>query len=202
MFFLQQVAIGWLQVAHQPAIIYVNPFACLFALKDWVSFENMSIRWFAVIDKVILPVCFQHNPFIIANVMNSHLTLDKVNWTILFDIINYNPALNMTIAPDTMSCYLTPDELNFSIAPNVMMCYLTPDGVNLTITPDVMNCYLTSDGVNLTITPDMMNCCYLTPDGVNLTIASDVMFCYLNPDGVNWTIAPDAMTSCQTPDIV
>ena len=77
-FVSQQVAVGWLQAASRPAIIYVNLSACLFMFKDRVSSVNMSVRQFSNFDKVVLPVRLQQNLSIMANVANSYLTLDKV----------------------------------------------------------------------------------------------------------------------------
>src|SRR5882757_4339304 len=175
----------------------MNPYARLFTLEDRVSSVIMSVRQFANFGKVIFPVHLQQNPSIMANVMNSYLTLDKVNLTIVFNIMICYLTLdgvNLTIAPDAMMCYRTPDGVNWTIAPDAMTCYPTHDGVNWTIAPDAMTCYPTHDGVNWTIAPDAMTC-YSTHDGVNWTIAPDAMACCLTHDGVNLTIAPDAMSS-------
>jgi len=129
MFVSLQAAVGQSQAMFWPAIVYVNPRAHLFTLEDWVSCVNISVRQFV---KVILPVHFQQNPSFVANVMNSYLTLGKVN---------------LTIAPDVMTCYLTPDGVNWIIAPDAMTCYLTRDGLNWTIAPDATS-YRTFDGLN------------------------------------------------------
>ena len=195
MFNSQQAAIGWLQAPCRHLIIYVNPYTHLFTLEDRVGSVIASVRHFANFGMVIFSVHLQQNPSITVNVMNSYLTLDKVNLTIGFNIIICYLApdwVNLTIAPDAMTRYLTPDGVNWTIAPDAMTCYLTPDGVNWIIAPDAMTCYLIPGGVNWTIAPDVMTC-YLTHDGVNLTITPDVMACYLTHDEVNLTITPDVM---------
>jgi hypothetical protein len=120
MFNSQQAVIGRSQAARWHSIIYVNPYAHFFMLKDQVSSVIVSVRQFANFGKVIFPVHLQQNPSIMVNVMNSYLTLDKVNLTIMFNII---------------ICYLALDWVNLTIPPDAMMCYLTLGGVNWTIVP-------------------------------------------------------------------